>query len=109
MDEKEWRRMNLEWERRRRDAREEDSSRRRRDEEERRHRMELRQRAKDEEANRRRVEERRRNERVGVMGTKEGWIDAKGNMEVGGNKVSRFLIPSCIYNNPTSLWGLFPL
>jgi hypothetical protein len=36
--EKEWRRMNLEWERRRRDAKEEEERRRRREEEERRHR-----------------------------------------------------------------------
>ena len=37
--EKEWRRMNLEWERRRRDAREEDQKRRSREEEERKHRF----------------------------------------------------------------------
>ena len=37
--EKEWRRMNLEWERRRRDAREEDQKRRSREEEERKHRQ----------------------------------------------------------------------
>lgn len=40
--EREWRNMNLEWERRRRDAKEEEQRRRAREQEERRHRMELR-------------------------------------------------------------------
>ena len=87
IDEKEWRRMNLEWERRRRDAREEESSRRRREENERRHRMELRQKAKDEETSRRRVEERRRTERVGMAGTREGWVNSKGPRDLGGKQV----------------------
>ena len=71
VDEKEWRRMNLEWERRRRDAREEEQKRRSREEEERKHRMELRQKSKQEETDRRKVEERRRRERENLAGLRE--------------------------------------
>ena len=71
VNEKEWRRMNLEWERRRRDAREEEQKRRSREEEERKHRMELRQKSKQEETDRRKVEERRRRERENLAGLRE--------------------------------------
>ena len=71
VNEKEWRRMNLEWERRRRDAREEEEQRRSRETEERKHRMELRQKSKQEETDRRKVEERRRQERENLAGLRE--------------------------------------
>ena len=71
VNEKEWRRMNLEWERRRRDAREDEQKRRSREEEERKHRMELRQKSKQEENERRKVEERRRRERENLAGLRE--------------------------------------
>ena len=79
VEEKEWRRMNLEWERRRRDAKEEEQQRRSREEEERKHRMELRQKSKQEEIDRRKVEERRRRERENMAGLREALGSLRNN------------------------------
>ena len=79
VSEKEWRRMNLEWERRRRDALEEEQKRRRREQEERKHRMELRQKSKQEEADRRKVEERRRRERENMAGLRDALKSRSNN------------------------------
>ena len=79
VNEKEWRRMNLEWERRRRDAREEEEQRRSRESEERKHRMELRQKSKQEENDRRKVEERRRRERENLAGLREALGSLRNN------------------------------
>ena len=79
VNEKEWRRMNLEWERRRRDAKEEEEKRKCREAEDRKHRMELRQKSKQEETDRRKVEERRRRERENLAGLREALGSLRNN------------------------------
>ena len=92
VNEKEWRRMNLEWERRRRDAREEEQKRRSRETEERKHRMELRQKSKQEETDRRKVEERRRQERENLAGLREalGSLRKNDKLDVQVRKVTGY-------------------
>ena len=82
ISEREWRKQNLEWERRRRDAEEEAGRRTHgREVDERRARMVLRQQQKDEDSRRRRWERDRREEEEREVGVKEAWGDQAALLE----------------------------